>query len=275
MMAELLEDPFVCLEWITRLHGFGVVLMTFERLAHWREYAEAGRRSWSVASAGRKRLPKIPGANWLFGFPIFPYLLLIRTLAGATLMFTVHRSPASVIAVVLVFVSMIAMDLRESWFVDSISSRLQAMISTVLCLQLLAVDSHKVAVGMVGFIAVNTSLSYLLSAISKLSDVDWRNGSKVYHVLQGRFHGSEGLAGYLSGRSFLTRVMTWGVLGFEFVFPLVLFLDWPACMPLLVGGLSFHLMNRLLLGIPGFTLVYLSAYPAIVYVSRLLASSWR
>lgn len=116
-----------------------------------------------------------------------------------------------------------------------------------------------------GYLGAQLTLSYFISGWVKVVNPDWRSGRALRDVFQfSAYPVAENLRGFAQ-RPRLMRVMSWGVMGFELVFPLTLL--WP---PSLLAGLvvagTFHLANACLFGLNRFFWTWLSAYPAILWL---------
>lgn len=116
-----------------------------------------------------------------------------------------------------------------------------------------------------GYLGAQLTLSYFISGWVKVVNPDWRSGRALRDVFQfSAYPVAENLRAF-ADRPRLLRAMSWGVMGFELVFPLTLL--WP---PALMAGLlvaaTFHLANACLFGLNRFFWTWLSAYPAILWL---------
>lgn len=121
------------------------------------------------------------------------------------------------------------------------------------------------------FIAVHAVLSYFVSGLAKLKEPAWRSGSALAAALSGpRYNGSAWLLALLEVPT-LARVASYGTIAFECLFPLALLRpEWT--LGTLAAGAAFHGVNSFALGLHRFLPVWLSTYPAIVYLSIQLDS---
>ncbi len=117
-----------------------------------------------------------------------------------------------------------------------------------------------------GWIVAQSVLSYFLAGLAKLKNVGWRNGVALQNLFR-----SAGPYVLLTGSRRLAEapivcaVLAWGVLGFELLFPAVLFLPLEAKLVFLALGLAFHIANAALLGLNRFIWAWAATYPALLY----------
>lgn len=114
------------------------------------------------------------------------------------------------------------------------------------------------------WIALQLTLSYFLSGISKLKNKGWWNG-KVFRDILLRSHYSVPI--WFQARSFqkLSAPLSWSVLIFEVFFPLVWFLPHHT-LPVLFVGVLFHLGVFWAYGLNRFFWVWTSSYPILLFV---------
>lgn len=100
------------------------------------------------------------------------------------------------------------------------------------------------------YIAVQLILSYFVAGLSKIQNIDWRNGRALSFFLR------------QAGRDishWSSLIGSWLIIGFELLFPLSVF----APMPFVVAGAIFHLCVTYVFGLNRFFFVWLAAYPAL------------
>jgi hypothetical protein len=121
------------------------------------------------------------------------------------------------------------------------------------------------------YIAVQVTLSYVVAGLAKLQHADWREGRALRHfVAAGAYEVPERLARapWLQDRR-LCRVMAWGVIGFECLFPCA-WLGPRACLIMLALGLAFHVANAFVFGLNRFVFAWAAGYPALFYCALSL-----
>jgi hypothetical protein len=109
-------------------------------------------------------------------------------------------------------------------------------------------------------IELQVRLVYLMTAIAKLAEEPWRDGTALFHVLA-----SPVLAEWpieVESRA-LIAVMTYGTLVFELAFALLV--GWrPARRPLLLAGVALHLGIEITMRIPTFSFLMMISYLAFL-----------
>jgi hypothetical protein len=109
-------------------------------------------------------------------------------------------------------------------------------------------------------IELQIRLVYLMTAIAKLMEQPWQDGTALFHVLA-----SPVLAEWpieVESRAVIA-VMTYGTLAFEIAFPLLV--GWkPARRPLLLAGVVFHLGIEITMRIPTFSFLMMISYLAFL-----------
>lgn len=115
------------------------------------------------------------------------------------------------------------------------------------------------------FLSAQLILSYLLAGIAKLRGQTWRDGTGLIGIFGTVYHGVGWVHRLLSGRKSLSIALSWFVIGFEVLFPLILVgHGWLVVGFLLITTL-FHLSTSFLMGLNGFFLSFTAAYPTLIY----------
>lgn len=116
------------------------------------------------------------------------------------------------------------------------------------------------------YVAVQLTLSYAISGLSKLKEPGWRDGSALHSFLAASAYP---LARWLTrhGSAARNRALAYLALAFECSFPLA-WLDPRFCLGYLLAGCVFHIVNTLLFGLNRFLFAWLAAYPALLCCSQ-------
>ncbi len=114
------------------------------------------------------------------------------------------------------------------------------------------------------YLAVQLVLSYFVSGYVKIVNPEWRSGRALVNVFRfSAYPVSENLRNWAHQPRVLW-LMSWGVMGFEVVFPLTLLNP-----VVLLGGMAvaatFHLANACLFGLNRFFWIWLCAYPSLIW----------
>jgi hypothetical protein len=143
----------------------------------------------------------------------------------------------------------------------------------VLCCLSLAlfVPSERWRAVAFGYLAAQLTLSYFVSGWVKIVNPDWRSGIALRDVFSfSAYPVGENLRG-LADHPGLLRVMSWAVMGFELLFPLLL-ITRPTLIAGLVVAATFHFANACLFGLNRFFWIWLTAYPSLLWFQERLFS---
>ncbi len=143
------------------------------------------------------------------------------------------------------------------------SDRMTLLILICLCLAHLAPTPYLQELAF-GYLAVQLTLSYVLSGAVKIVNVEWRDGSALRDVFLFSAYPVSETTREWAERPQLLWAMGWTVIIVELVFPLFLL-----TMPTLIVGLSmaalFHLANFYLFGLNRFFWAWIAAYPSLLW----------
>ncbi|MGC3959067.1 MAG: hypothetical protein QM813_14325 [Verrucomicrobiota bacterium] len=117
-----------------------------------------------------------------------------------------------------------------------------------------------------GWIAAQSVLSYFLAGVGKLRNSAWRDGSALRRLFtsNGPYVLWQGVRG-LAQAKFLCVLLGFGIVLFELVFPLVLFMPTEWRYAFLGLALGFHAANALVLGLNRFIWAWAATYPALLF----------
>ena len=119
------------------------------------------------------------------------------------------------------------------------------------------------------YIGVQVTLSYVIAGLSKLRQVDWRDGAALRHfVLRSPYGVPKSVRRFLERRA-VASSLGWAVIAFECLFPLA-WLDPRVCLVWLTCGALFHAANVLALGLNRFFWAWIAGYPALLAGSELV-----
>lgn len=124
-----------------------------------------------------------------------------------------------------------------------------------------------------GYLAIQLVLSYFISGLVKIVNPEWRNGRALNDVfLFSTYPVSDSLRS-LSNYPRLLFIMSWNVMLFELLFP-VLLLSVNSLIVALAVASSFHLANACLFGLNRFLWVWVAAFPSLIWFqSRFIVIS--
>lgn len=120
-----------------------------------------------------------------------------------------------------------------------------------------------------GYAAVQVVLSYAMAGWVKWREPSWRSGQALRDLFAfSAYPVSNQVRGWAPGPVGL-KVVSWGIVLFESVFPLAL-LDAGALRFMLVAAAGFHIANAWLLGLNRFIWVWIATYPLLLWFQGLV-----
>ncbi|WP_165185708.1 HTTM domain-containing protein [Caulobacter soli] len=120
-----------------------------------------------------------------------------------------------------------------------------------------------------GYLGAQLVLSYVIAGGVKVLNPDWRTGRALRDVFQfSTYPVAEDLRRW-ADRPQVMRIMAWAVILFELAFPLTLVSRQTLVAGLVVAA-TFHLANACLFGLNRFFWIWLSVYPAILWLQARL-----
>lgn len=255
--------------WVVRFLAIYIIIDSAEKLTVSREFKQGGVFYWRAVKQNGyfKKRPAVflQFADLIFNYPNWIVMIAIRACAGLTLIFTPEHDVLTGIMLLFVFLTGSLMNLRNAPFGAETENRFALMITGALLLQCI-MPTPKVTFACLWFIAVQSCLSYVTAGVTKLFNAQWRNGNGILHVFD-----SPGLvaarkaAYWLNKYKTFARLLTWGTLGIECVFPLALV--GPPLLWLFLGwGVLFHAAIAIFIRLGKFFWIWIATYPAIIFV---------
>ena len=268
-MNELLAYFDVQLAVQSLLIGAGLVMAitAAELLVRFRAYAKGGILSWDLGRLAsrvynRPLLRRL--GDFFYEEKRFKALFVLRLLLGlgmVTCGLFAYLSPPLLAAALL---SSLLLVYRAGPGQDG-SFQLRILILTVLfACSISPWDSLPFRLGL-HFLSLQLIFSYFLAGIAKLRGAPWRNGTGLVGIFGTVYHGSGWVYRLLSRRPALSKALSWFVIGFEVLFPLVLVGNGWLVAALLAVTTLFHLATSFLMGLKGFFLSFAAGYPTLIY----------
>ncbi len=257
--------------------GLVMAISAAEMLVRFRVYAKEGILSWDLG----RRAPQIHNrpvflrlGDFFYHDQRFKVLFAIRLVLGLGLVVCgvfAYLSPPLLAAALL---SSLLVVYRAGPGQDG-AFQLQMLILFVLfTCSISPWNSLPFRIGLY-FLSAQLVLSYLLAGIAKLRGRTWRDGTGLVGIFGTVYHGVGWVHRILAGRRSLAKVLSWFVIGFEVLFPLVLIGNAWLVAGFLVVTTLFHLLTSFLMGLNGFFLSFAAAYPALVYcLGQLPWAGW-
>lgn len=110
---------------------------------------------------------------------------------------------------------------------------------------------------------VQVAIVYLYAGLFKLHGTYWLNGEALYYVLSLREFSHPILQKGLLDQSFMLKMGAWIGLGYQLLFPVLVWFR-QTKMPLLIVGVVFHLLVAFGFGLPDFGLFMIVSYTMFI-----------
>ncbi|RKH45852.1 hypothetical protein D7X55_25110 [Corallococcus sp. AB049A] len=266
-MIPFTETPDLALYAVRVLMALGILITTGELLANWRDHADGGFSGWPLL---RQLLEQFKGgpvlrfAVSLVSHARFLGWLGLRALCAAALLVPALPAPLVLAALALLFVTDLLVSMRLQFGKDG-SDRMVRLLNVALLLVALAPGNPRVRDAGLAFIALQGCLAYFTTGVWKALGPQWRDGQAVFLVFNTRAHGTRPVAAMLARQPWLTRLLSWSVVGVEALFPLALVGGPTVALVFLAWGVVFHATNSLVMGLNPFFFAFVATYPAILF----------
>jgi hypothetical protein len=253
-----------------------VILNALETLSIRSEFSDGGSFSWNVR---RLRYPWTAASfaagtlDLLLSYPSYIWLNILQLGCVLTVLAAMFVWPSAVLPLLSIILGIeLLSSLRNGAYGTEGSDLMQLIVFTSITLYY-AVSDPLAKTAVIWFLALQAMLAYWTSGVVKLQSKPWRAGIAIPSVLSTKNYGAPMLYRFLIKNPRLTKVMSWGVILFEFSFPLVVLFGSKATLVLLLSGIFFHLMIAATMGLNGFVWGFIATYPSIYWFSQNL--HWR
>jgi hypothetical protein len=196
-------------------------------------------------------------------------LSLISILTVLAVFFTRFQSILFYIALGILLLVNLILYYRHSYGLDGADQMSLLIIITILLCFLI---NQNDLVGKIGlfFIALQLSISYIVSGIAKLFSEKWRSGTAIQGILSTYTYGTAFTRNWLTKNKSLCKIICWTTILMETLFPISLFFGSDITLIFLGFGFLFHLSIAIVMGLNDFVWSFCAAYPAYYYLSTLI-----
>lgn len=118
---------------------------------------------------------------------------------------------------------------------------------------------------------IQIAFVYLFAGLYKIHGTHWLNGEALYYVLNIREFSHPALQKMLLNFPLLLKIGTWIGLGYQLLFPVLVWFRFTK-IPLLLVGIAFHLFVAFGMGLPDFGIFMVLSYS--MFVNNKAASRW-
>jgi hypothetical protein len=249
-----------------RIACIGAGLDAIEILAARTDFATNGPWAWAIMRhrlAGRGlRLRRL--ADAAFAGRLVPALALALRVAGLVIVTTAPvGSMAYGLGLSWLVVSQVGLAVRRGGLGLSGADGLFLVVFGSCWLATVVARDRLAAVAGLWFIALQAVLAYAVAGVSKLLSPRWRSGNALKSILATQSYGNPTLLRATEMFPALARLLSWAVIVWECLFPLVLLAPAHARAVLLGAGILFHLSMAAVMGLHLFIWGFGAAYPAL------------
>lgn len=247
-----------------RLVAVGVGLTGMELIADRRAFASGGPFSAGVAATLRA------GPAWsLVGPTTVVAIASLQIVAAALLVVFGPFDLIGQLALVTATVTSMVLRWRRSLGGDG-AEQLTIIILIAATLAFVPITSPDRAALAVAFIAAQSSLAYVTAGVAKLVSPVWRGGEALPAILATYGHGHAWAAGMLEAHPTVGKLLGWGVMLFEALFPFLLLGPYEVALAAAMVGVSFHIACAVLMGLNSFPWVFPATYICLFAVRAYL-----
>jgi len=271
MKVEMIDDGTVL-----RVLQAGVALYCIvtglQALVEFDRYTEGGVLGPDIFSLQFKKEWQIRLFSLIFAGRRYEYLLYVHVVAGGVLIVQAIVNNISPWSPFLLLVTTVLFGIRHH---AGLNGTYHVSLVVLLGILWASITTSTLAVTLaIGFVGFQTVLSYTLAGWLKLAVTDWRHGAILSDLADGEIWVTDNAARVLAGPPAVTKLLSWGVISFECLFPLVLVAPREIAIGLLAVGTVFHAINAFAMGLNTFLVIYPATYPAIYYMNRLLYATF-
>lgn len=202
------------------------------------------RSRWLVASRLSPLLERIfhyPAVLGIIGFRLGAAVLLLSGVCSGL--------PESALCG-LVATTSIALSLRTPFGNDG-ADQMTILIFSALTLARFA-DTPEAGAISLWFLALQTCLSYFTAGVAKASSRVWRNGEAITGIFRTVVYGHSSIARTIGRHPVSAIIAGWSVIVTECSFVFALISPQPIVFAFLFGGLLFHIMSAIFMGLNTF-----------------------
>ncbi|MCB0375929.1 MAG: hypothetical protein KDD04_08435, partial [Sinomicrobium sp.] len=264
--------------WIALFACVGLLLSTSEfLLRHKMLYSDRyGILSWNIVQIWWKFIDKNRVlkslCNAIFTHKGLRNLLIVRIVSIIALAFFMDHPVVQWGIFVLILLTLIIQNVISIYGNDG-SDQILLIIFSVFALCFTPFTGELLAKTGIVFIAAQSCLSYFTAGTTKLISRQWRSGIALTAIFSTKTYGAEKPYRILKKYKPLGVILCWGVILFEVLFPLALFVPLQYAFVFIGLGIVFHILNALIMGLNSFFWAFLATYPAILFANLWIADS--
>ena len=262
-MGITLEDAFFS---SMILCSLGLLISSIENLFCLKTFSSSGILSWKTCALVTK-WTRMKIFNSIFSEKTF-HLFLYFNFLISLLFFTLSCFKIlSVSVFILQFLVFILFAFRTFYGLDGAYHMNLVVLLAGLLMALFGIHSD-VGTACLWFVSGQLILSYLIAGVRKLFSPIWQSGQAIKLIFGTEAYGNHVVYTIVEKSRFICLILSWSVIIWETLFPIVLFSSMKLVLALLVMGFLFHLMNGIFMGLNNFIFAFVSAYPILWYLMQ-------
>lgn len=250
-----------------------VLLSSAEHIVTRDRFDDGNILSWNVSKLRIRNIKLGAAVEPLLRPPRFRWLLGLQFLAGVTLAASALFWRVSPVVLLVIVLADVGIAFRHQGGLSGDYHMSLVVAVGLFVATLFPAGSTLQFVGLL-FIAVQSILSYFIAGVSKLVSEQWRSGEAPVGVLSTDSWGYVPLYEFLSGRPAAAKTVSWSVIVFECLFPVVLVAQFPVALGFVGGGVLFHGANAAFMRLNGFFLAFGASYPAVLYLNGVVREAF-
>jgi hypothetical protein len=264
-------DAPTALHFVEFIVAVGATVTSLEILKIRSALRDAGLLSWRVQRLSHPLFVALTnniGFDFLLRYPNFLVLVGVRLIGAVLLAVLAITNHSTLIPVFLVTFSTLTMTLRSPQGNDGSDQMASIVLVAATAAELIGTQFSKSAA--LTFIAGQAILAYGTSGFLKLKPAGWHDGTFVIDILRTSSFGNQGLLKWVEGKTFLAKLLGWGVVYGDCGLALAFLLPPPLCLLVLSFGVLLHVGIARMLGLNTFLWSFVATYPAIFWLSTSL-----
>lgn len=253
--------------------SLGLIIASAENLSKPQFFSQKGLLSGEIASL-RYSLEFTENIStlwiYLFSSQFNSILLFVRGISGVILATSFLQGWYSVAALLSLTISHLVIGLRSPYGLDG-SYQMSSIILISSCVGSTFFIGKTGIQACVWFICCQSILSYIIAGIAKLASAKWKSGNAIKQIMGTQSYGSKIMYSFFKRNHTVSFLVTWSVILFECLFPLVLAGNNDLLIFFLSLGFVFHVANSVFMGLNGFFWAFVAAYPCIWWCASSIA----
>lgn len=250
------------LETTLRLVSFSVLVQGLEMLRIRHAWSGTGPWAWSRLKQEFRIFGRLPFAALDFGLSDIGITLVL----GIQLVCAVGCIVAPALGwAPILFATALLQSVRWRGTFNGGSDYMTILVLLALAFAA-AVGAERGAQPALAYIGIQVLASYFIAGVVKIKEPEWRNGRALQVFLASAHEGAPTWVRALSMNRPLCALGGWGVMAFELLAPVALFVSGRPEWAWTILGMAFvfHLANAVIFGLNRFTWAWLAGYPGVV-----------